>query len=149
MMDMEQFKRDLDELFRLFNKLMEKQENGMEEIPGINKMMLQQFKFFFNNYEQMKDQIAYQLQGQFGESVQDMVRTLIQQLREELDEDEFFIDETKDDTDIKEIESITSEDSKGSIDAQKEIAKIDEMLKNKNLTPEQIDKLLDRRSNLK
>ena len=140
MMDMEQFKRDLDELFRLFNKLMEKQENGMEEIPGINKMMLQQFKFFFNNYEQMKDQIAYQLQGQFGESVQDMVRTLIQQLREELDEDEFFIDETKDDTDIKEIESITSEDSKGSIDAQKEIAKIDEMLKNKNLTPEQIDK---------
>ncbi len=148
-MDMEQFKQDLDELFRLFNKLMEKQESGMEEIPGVNKMMLQQFKFFFNNYEQMKDQIAYQLQGQFGESVQDMVRTLIQQLREELDEDEFLIDEAEDDTENKEIESITSEDSKASIDAQKEIAKIDEMLKNKNLTPEQIDKLLDRRSNLK
>ncbi len=148
-MDMEQFKQDLDELFRLFNKLMEKQESGMEEIPGVNKMMLQQFKFFFNNYEQMKDQIAYQLQGQFGESVQDMVRTLIQQLREELDEDEFLIDETEDDAETKEIESITSEDSKASIDAQKEIAKIDEMLKNKNLTPEQIDKLLDRRSNLK
>lgn len=148
-MDMEQFKQDLDELFRLFNKLMEKQESGMEEIPGVNKMMLQQFKFFFNNYEQMKDQIAYQLQGQFGESVQEMVRTLIQQLREELDEDEFLIDETEDDTDIKEIENITSEDSKASIDAQQEIAKIDEMLKNKNLTPEQIDKLLDRRSNLK
>lgn len=148
-MDMEQFKQDLDELFRLFNKLMEKQESGMEEIPGVNKMMLQQFKFFFNNYEQMKDQIAYQLQGQFGESVQDMVRTLIQQLREELDEDEFLIDETEDDADTKEIESITSEDSKASIDAQQEIAKIDEMLKNKNLTPEQVDKLLDRRSNLK
>ena len=148
-MDMEQFKQDLDELFRLFNKLMEKQESGMEEIPGVNKMMLQQFKFFFNNYEQMKDQIAYQLQGQFGESVQDMVRTLIQQLREELDEDEFLIDEAEDNTENKEIESITSEDSKASIDAQQEIAKIDEMLKNKNLTPEQIDKLLDRRSNLK
>jgi hypothetical protein len=149
MMDMEQFKQDLDELFRLFNKLMERQESGMEEIPGVNKMMLQQFKFFFNNYEQMKDQIAYQLQGQFGESVQDMVRTLIQQLREELEEDELLFDEPEDDADTKEIESITSEDSKASIDAQKEIAKIDEMLKNKNLTPEQIDKLLDRRSNLK
>lgn len=148
-MDMEQFKQDLDELFRLFNKLMERQESGMEEIPGVNKMMLQQFKFFFNNYEQMKDQIAYQLQGQFGESVQDMVRTLIQQLREELEEDELLFDEPEDDADTKEIESITSEDSKASIDAQKEIAKIDEMLKNKNLTPEQIDKLLDRRSNLK
>jgi hypothetical protein len=149
MMDMEQFKQDLDELFRLFNKLMEKQETGMEEIPGINKMMLQQFKFFFNNYEQMKDQIAYQLQGQFGESVQDMVKTLIQQLREELGEDDFMLEE-EDNAATKEIDTIISEDKPvGALDPQKEIAKIDELLKNKNLTPEQIDQLLDRRSNLK
>jgi hypothetical protein len=149
MMDMEQFKQDLDELFRLFNKLMEKQETGMEEIPGINKMMLQQFKFFFNNYEQMKDQIAYQLQGQFGESVQDMVKTLIQQLREELGEDDFMLEE-EDTAASKEIDTIISEDKPvGALDPQKEIAKIDELLKNKNLTPEQIDQLLDRRSNLK
>lgn len=148
-MDMEQFKQDLDELFRLFNKLMEKQETGMEEIPGINKMMLQQFKFFFNNYEQMKDQIAYQLQGQFGESVQDMVKTLIQQLREELGEDDFMLEE-EDNAASKEIDTIISEDKPaGAFDPQKEIAKIDELLKNKNLTPEQIDQLLDRRSNLK
>lgn len=148
-MDMEQFKQDLDELFRLFNKLMEKQETGMEEIPGINKMMLQQFKFFFNNYEQMKDQIAYQLQGQFGESVQDMVKTLIQQLREELGEDDFMLEE-EDNAATKEIDTIISEDKPaGALDPQKEIAKIDELLKNKNLTPEQIDQLLDRRSNLK
>ena len=148
-MNMEQFKQDLDELFRLFNKLMEKQESGMEEIPGVNKMMLQQFKFFFNNYEQMKDQIAYQLQGQFGESVQEMVRTLIQQLREELGEDDFLIEDIEEDVESKEIEAIASDESKSSINAKEEIAKIDEMLKNKNLTPEQIDKLLDRRSNLK
>lgn len=148
-MDMEQFKQDLDELFRLFNKLMEKQESGMEEIPGINKMMLQQFKFFFNNYEQMKDQIAYQLQGQFGESVQDMVRTLIQQLREELGEDEFLLEDESEESSLKEIGTLTSSEPKGILDPQKEIEKIDELLKNKNLTPEQIDQLLDRRSNLK
>ncbi|MBE0651464.1 MAG: hypothetical protein IH595_11580 [Bacteroidales bacterium] len=149
MMNMEQFKQDLDELFRLFNKLMEKQESGMEEIPGINKMMLQQFKFFFNNYEQMKDQIAYQLQGQFGESVQDMVRTLIQQLREELGEDEFMLEDESEESSLKEIYTLTSSEPIGILDPQKEIEKIDELLKNKNLTPEQIDQLLDRRSNLK
>lgn len=148
-MNMEQFKQDLDELFRLFNKLMEKQESGMEEIPGINKMMLQQFKFFFNNYEQMKDQIAYQLQGQFGESVQDMVRTLIQQLREELGEDEFMLEDESEESSLKEIYTLTSSEPIGILDPQKEIEKIDELLKNKNLTPEQIDQLLDRRSNLK
>ncbi len=146
-MDMEQFKQDLDELFRLFNKLMEKQESGMEEIPGINKMMLQQFKFFFNNYEQMKDQIAYQLQGQFGESVQDMVRSLIEQLREELGEED-LLPEEEPDTASAEIDDLISETPKASLDPKNEIAKIDALLKNKNLTPEQIDQLLDRRSNL-
>lgn len=111
--------------------------------------MLQQFKFFFNNYEQMKDQIAYQLQGQFGESVQEMVRTLIQQLREELGEDEFLFDDVEDDSSLKKIDTVDPEEPKSVTDVKQEIAKIDEMLKNKNLTPEQIDKLLDRRSNLK
>jgi len=147
-MDMEQFKQDLDELFRLFNKLMEKQENGMEEIPGINKMMLQQFKFFFNNYEKMKDQIAYQLQGQFGEPVREMVKTLIKQLREELGEDDFLIDDEMESL-PEENNPIILEEPKSVIDTQKEIDRIDKLLKNNNLTPEQIDQLLDRRSNLK
>ena len=148
MMDMEQFKQDLDELFRLFNKLMEKQENGMEEIPGINKMMLQQFKFFFNNYEKMKDQIAYQLQGQFGEPVREMVKSLIKQLREELGEDVFLIDDEMESL-PEENNPIILEEPKSVIDPQKEIDRIDKLLKNNNLTPEQIDQLLDRRSNLK
>jgi len=140
-MDMEKFKQDLDELFRLFNKLMEKQEHGMDEIPGLNKAMLQQFKFFFQNYATMKDQIAYQLQGQFGEGVQEMVKSLIQQLREELDESEFEIIEEKD-------EEIPIHIQPSPDDPSKEIAEIDEMLKNPNLTQAEIDALLDRRSQL-
>lgn len=147
-MDMEKFKQDLDELFRLFNKLMEKQENSMEEIPGINKMMLEQFKFFFKNYEGMKDQIAYQLQGQFGEPVKEMVETLIKQLREELGEDDFMLSSEPEDEPEIQI-PINLGPAKGPIDPEKEIAKIDKLLKNENLTPEQVDKLLDRRSNLK
>ena len=141
-MDIEKFKQELDELFRLFNKLMEKQGSEMENIPGINKMMVEQFKVFFTNYESMKDQIAYQLQGQFGDSIQEMVETLIRQLRDELGEEDFRIEQ---DTDVPVIRM----EPKGTPDPEKEIARIDELLKNPDLTPEQIDELLDRRSQLK
>lgn len=141
---MEKFKRDLDELFRLFNKLMEKQEDDMMEIPGFSKAMLEQFKFFFSNYENMKDQIALQLQGQFGEPVQEMVEGLIKQLREELGEEEWM-------PELEEPERVElppeTEQTISDVDA--ELAKIDKLLQNPNLTPEQVDELLDRRSKLK
>ena len=133
-MEDEKFRQELDELFRLFKKLME--DKSIDEVPGIDKHMLQQFQFFFNNYENMKDQIAYQLQGQFGEPVKEMVRTLVKQLREELGEEYDFIEQ---DEDIPVIDV----DEVG-ID----IKKIDEMLKDPNLTPEQIDELLDKRAGL-
>lgn len=130
----ERFRQELDELFRLFKKLME--DKSIDEVPGIDKNMLQQFQFFFNNYENMRDQIAYQLQGQFGEPVREMVRTLVKQLREELGEEYDIIEEEEEITaiDVNEV----------GID----LKKIDEMLTDPNLSPEQIDELLDKRANL-
>lgn len=133
-MEDEKFRQELDELFRLFKKLME--DKSIDEVPGIDKHMLQQFQFFFNNYENMKDQIAYQLQGQFGEPVREMVRTLVKQLREELGED-YEIIEQEDDAPVIDINDLGND-----------IKKIDEMLTDPNLTPEQIDELLDKRAGL-
>jgi DNA repair exonuclease SbcCD ATPase subunit len=141
-MDIEKFKQELDELFLLFNRLMEKQDADMENIPGINKMMVEQFKVFFTNYESMKDQIAYQLQGQFGDSIQEMVETLIKQLREELGEEDWMI---APDTEVPVIHEI----KKNVTEPEKEIAEIDKLLQDPNLTPEQVDELLDRRSRLR
>ncbi len=141
-MDIEKFKQELDELFLLFNRLMEKHDADMENIPGINKMMVEQFKVFFTNYESMKDQIAYQLQGQFGDSIQEMVETLIKQLREELGEEDWMI---APDTEVPVIHEI----NKNITEPEKEIAEIDNLLQNPNLTTEQVDELLDRRSRLK
>ncbi len=141
-MENEQFKQDLDELFRLFNLLMEKQSDELSDMPGVNKMMLQQFRLFFNNYENMKDQIAYQLQGQFGEPVREMVKTLIQQLREELGDEALQIDK-QEDTEVPILHIQPNVNN-----PKDEIEKIDKMLKTPNLTPEQIDELLDRRSQL-
>ena len=139
-MEDEVFKQELDELFRLFKKVME--TRPMEEIPGVNKAMLQQFQFFFSNYESMKDQIAYQLQGQFGDSVKQMVRTLIEQLREEVGDDELL---TVSEPEVEETKPIL-EISGTNVEEEKK--KIDELLKKPNLTEEQINELLDRRAML-
>jgi hypothetical protein len=107
-------------------------------------MMVEQFKVFFTNYESMKDQIAYQLQGQFGDSIQEMVETLIKQLREELGEEEWMTAPDSD-TDVPVVHEIQQNPA----NPEKEITEIDELLKKPGLTPEQVDELLDRRSRLK
>ncbi len=135
-MEDENFKRDLDELFHLFQKVV--QNRDMSDVPGMDKFMLQQLQFLFSNYDQMKDRIADQLEGQFGNSIKDMVHALVVQLREEVGENDLLtgqkVEEKKPQVAINEKEI--------------DIAKIDEMLKNPNLTEEQVNKLLDRRAEL-
>lgn len=138
-MEDESFKKDLDELFRLFNKLIK--DKSIDDVPGLNTAMLKQFEFFFSNYDTMKDQLMYQLQGQYGDSVKEMVRTLVKQLREEVGEDDFLIIED-------EIEAPLIEEELQKIEGKTEREKIDEFLKNGKLTEEQINELLDKRSNL-
>lgn len=137
-MEDEKFENDLDELFRLFKKLVETE--SLDNVPGVDGMMLKQFQFFFSNYENMKDQIRDQLQGQFGEPVKKMVSDLVKQLKEQLGEDEFTLivqDEPEED---KPVFKITKENLS--------IREIDDMLRNPDLTEEQINDLLDRRAEL-
>ena len=135
-MEDEKFKQDLDELFRLFKRLLE--EQSLEDIPGVDMSMMKQFQFFFSNYESMKDQIGHQLQGQFGEPVKQMVKSLIKQLREQLGEEDSY--------GIK--NEIIEEVIILKIDKNDGVKAIDEMLKDPNLTEEQINDLLDRRADL-
>ena len=135
-MEDEKFKQDLDELFRLFKRLLE--EQSLEDIPGVDMSMMKQFQFFFSNYESMKDQIGHQLQGQFGEPVKQMVKSLIKQLREQLGEEDSY--------GIK--NEIIEEVIPLKIDKNDGVKAIDEMLKDPNLTEEQINDLLDRRADL-
>ncbi len=137
-MDDEKFRQELDELFKLFNRLMERSDTA--NIPGVNSFMLQQFQMFFTNYETMKDDIAQQLQGQFGDSVKDMVHQLVIQLRNEVGEDELNEADTSVDVHIEPAVKPTAGHS---------LQELDEMLKNPGLTEEEINDLLDKRSKLK
>ena len=136
-MEDEKFKQELDELFRLFKKLVETQ--SLDNVPGVDPIMLKQFQFFFSNYETMKDQLGAQLQGQFGEPVKQMVSNLVKQLREQIGEQEEYPDVII--KQIDESQEIPVNEIKSSVD------KIDEMLKNPNLTEDQINDLLDKRAN--
>ncbi len=133
-MEDEKFNKDLDELFRLFKKLVETQ--SLDNVPGVDGMMLKQFRFFFSNYENMKDQIGQQLQGQFGEPVKQMVSDLVKQLKDQLGEEEEF-------TTIEDVEPVIQISSTGS-----SIQEIDLMLLNPDLSEDQINELLDRRAEL-
>lgn len=128
-MDNAEFKKQIDELFRLFNKLMEKHK--AEEIPGINSLQLEQMKMFLRNYETMKDHISFEMMGQMNEPMRQMIGMFIQQLKQELGEES--IAELQD----KPIEI--------QIDT---IEHIDAMLRRPGLNEAEIDRLLDERARL-
>lgn len=135
-MEQDDFKKDIEELFRLFNKMMD--EHPEENMPGMDKAQLQQLKLFLRNYESMKDQISMQMMGPVNEPMRQMLRMFIKQMREQLGEDEGFVIEEKDQyIPINRLES-----------NERTIEFIDEMLRRPGLKPAEVDRLLDERAQL-
>ncbi len=132
-MEQDDFKKQIEELFRLFKKLME--QNPTEEIPGMSKFQMDQLKLFLSNYESMKDQISMEMMGPVNEPMRKMLGVFIQQLREQLGEPEPF-----------ESHTATPEITAKSPELTVEI--IDQMLARPGIKPEEIDRLLDERASL-
>lgn len=120
--DIKSFKQNLDQLIKLFKKL--KDRTSVNDIPGIDKMMYQNFDMFLNNYEMMKDRLSDELLSQFGEPIRVIIADLVKRLKEELGEVEH----------IEEKQEIIND-----------IEKVDELLKNPKLSEEEINRLLDER----
>ncbi len=127
-MENDDLKQNIEELFRLFKKLID--EHPIEEMPGVNKFQYEQLKLFLENYESMKDQLSVEMMGQMNEPMRQMLAMFVKQLREQLGEE---APETK-----------TPEQQTMQLDVER----IDEMLRNPNLSEEDIDRLLDERAKL-
>ncbi|MDD3636435.1 MAG: hypothetical protein RBR84_03500 [Bacteroidales bacterium] len=140
-MENDEFKKDIEELFRLFNKLMERYPE--ENMPGIDKAQFEQLKLFLRNYENMKDQISMQMMGPVNEPMRQMLRMFIKQMKEELGEDDFLREAEQDEIPVKRQ---TMPVEKG--DPIEQIAHIDAMLSRPGLKNEEIDRLLDERARL-
>ena len=128
------FSENLDLLIKLLRKMKDKSQ--FEGMPGVPKMFVTNFDFFLQNYERMKDQITAQLLQQFGEPIKQMVADMVDQLKEELDEDIL-------------PEAVTQSESPVISGHKRTVADIDALLKNPALSQEEIDKLLDERHQLK
>lgn len=135
-MENEKFKKQLDELFHLFKKLVERYPT--EEIPGISKEQMAQLKHFLENYDHMRDSISFEvLGGVNNKAMQQMIEMFINQLREQLGEDADF--ECSVGEPICEVPKINEEMT---------IEEIDMRLRDSNLSAEEIDQLLDKRTQL-
>jgi hypothetical protein len=127
------FNENLDLLIKLFKKLKEK--TSLDDLHGIDKTFYQNFEYLLSNYENMRDQLSEELLDKFGEPVKGMIASLVDQLKHELGDD------------ISDL-SLDEEPMKEDIQIPDDLVKIDQMLKNPDLTEEELNKLLDERSRL-
>jgi len=99
-----------------------------KDVPGIDKTFFQNFDFVLNNYEMIKDQLSDEMLEQFGAPIQTLIETLINQLKDELGEDFYKLEPTKEMSD--------------------DLNEIEKLLKSNELSNDDIDALLDKRASL-
>jgi hypothetical protein len=146
-MEDENFKKELEDFFRLFKKLIEKESLG--DLPGVDPQQVEQLKMFMAQFDDVKDELKVEMLH-IDPFTKMMISTMVKQLREQLGPD-YDEDETPH-FDVEEIINQREEELKPlSDEAQRNLSlieTIDEQLKNPNLTDEEIDNLLDRRSQI-
>jgi hypothetical protein len=135
----ESFRRDLDELIRLFKKIKEK--SGDDHFEQIDPMLKQHLDFVINNYEMVKDSKQVEMLNQMGFPVQQMLRQFIIMMKQDLGEDL-----TPDEPAETEVAIPTNESPNENPDDA--IRRIDQLLQKTSLTEEQINDLLDKRNQL-
>lgn len=85
-MENEEINKQMEELFRLFKKMMEKYPP--DSMPGIDKAQAEQLKMMLSNYDSMKVSFSSDMFGFFDEeTTKKILAKLISQLREQLGED--------------------------------------------------------------
>ncbi len=144
-MENERIKKQMEELVRLFKKMMEK--FPPDSIPGIDKAQAEQLKMMLSNYDDMKISFSSDMFGLFDEEMTEkLLSRLIKQLKDQLGEDadepvaeQLSIVDKKE----KEFEQLPTEDRYVAL-----LDAIDSELKRPNLSMEEIDDLLDRRKKI-
>ena len=74
-MENDELKNKMNELFRLFKKVMEK--FPPHDVPGMDKSQLEQLKMYLSQYDAMKDNFSVEI---FGMMDNDMTRNIIDML---------------------------------------------------------------------
>lgn len=143
-MENDNINKQMEELFRLFKKMMDKYPP--DSIPGMDKAQAEQLKMMLSDYDSMKISFSPGMMGMFDEeTTQKILARLIEQLREQLGEDAYDVEEQISivDKKEKEFEQLPTRDRYVAL-----IDAIDSELKRPDITMEEIDNLLDRRKSI-
>lgn len=139
------FEEDLEKLIQLFKRIKVKSANQL--FTDFDKTLVQNLDFMIKNYETFKNNIPAEFINQMGEPFQQMLKQMIEQLEEELGDD-FLINPAPEFT--KPVEKIAQTnvqlDVSPTIDDQ--ISSIDQLLKNRALSEDEVNALLDKRLKL-
>ncbi len=122
------FKQNFETLLALFKKLAEKMSEG--EISGANPQFANQFKIMVSQYETMKNISPEDIPEQLREPFRQMMENMINQLKDEIGEDIIQSPEKQE-------------------DKERTITEIENMLSRPGLDSGEMDKLLDKLTDLK
>lgn len=144
-MEDENFNQELEDFFRLFKHLLEKEASG--NLSGVDPAQMEQLKLFMLQFEEVKDDLKGELHN-IDPFTKMMISSVVKELRKQVGpEMEMEAPPTP-----EEIVSRREEELMDVSDEQARsralIATIDEQLKNPSLNDEEIDALLDKRSQI-
>ena len=122
------FRENFETLLALFKKLADKMSEG--DIPGMNPQFAGQFKLMLSQYEMMKHMMPDDIPEKFREPFRQMMENMIHQLKEEVGEDIIIPPGKRE-------------------EKERTIEEIEEMLSRPGLDPGEMDKLLDRLTDIK
>lgn len=144
-MEDENFRKELEDFFKLFKRLMERE--SLEDMPGVDPQQLEQLKTLMAQFDDVKDNFKMDM-PQVDPFTKMVISSIVKQLRDQLGPEE----ETEEEVSAEEIVNRREEELKAlSDEAQRDVSlieTIDEQLKNPALSDEEIDALLDKRSQI-
>jgi hypothetical protein len=140
-MEKEEFKKDLEQIIKLFTKLQEKAKKT--GYMSLDDMHYKQIEMLVQSYDMVKDNINEQMLSRFGEPIRDMMKEMISHLQDELGDEYLYEIESK-----PEKETITEKADKV-IQIGPSLEEIERMLQASNLSEQQINDLLDLRAKIK
>lgn len=144
-MEDENFNQELEDFFRLFKHLLEKESSG--NLQGVDPAQMEQLKMFMSQFDEVKDDLKGELHN-VDPFTKMMISSVVKELRKQLGPEMEEITPVS----AEEIVSRREEELMDVADDQTRsralIATIDEQLKNPSLSDEEIDALLDKRSQI-
>lgn len=126
---MPNFQENLEELIDLLKKIKDKAVDN--KIGDIDVSFLNDFNIVLDNYEMIKASISPEIMQTLGEPMTGMIEGLVQQLKTELND------------------LVSQAQAQGTWEnADDDLTRLNDLLKNPNLSNRQIDELLDKRSEI-